>query len=358
MTARFSSTLIPTVWTVVALCALCAGCQSSPLCPPPVPNLEVPRELAKVTLPTYVIEPPDILQINTLRVVPVPPYRVGPLDALIIQATETLPDEPINAVYTVQPEGTVDLGPSYGLVQLAGMTIEEAQTAVTNQLKKILKAPRVVVALSQFRGMQQIRGDHLVRPDGTISLGSYGAVYMAGLNLDQAKEAIEAHLSQYLLKPEISVDISGFNSKVYYIIVDGAGYGQQIYRLPITGNETVLDAIGSINGLPAQASKKKVSIARPSPADICHDQILQVDWNAITDCGSTATNYQVLPGDRILVKSDSLIWLDNCLAKIYAPLERTLGVILLNNGVISSFQNIATFHSNRNGNNTGNGSIF
>jgi polysaccharide export outer membrane protein len=303
--------------------------------------MEVPRELSKVSLPTYVIEPPDILLLNTLRVVPVPPYRVGPLDALIIQATETLPDEPINAIYTVQPEGTVDLGPSYGLVQLSNMTIEEAQTAITNQLKKILKAPKVVVALSQFRGMQQIRGDHLVRLDGTISLGSYGSVYVAGLNLIQAKEAIEAHLSQYVLKPEISLDVSGYNSKVYYIIFDGAGFGQQIYRLPITGNETVLDAIGSINGLPAQACKKKVWIARPSPADLGHVQRLDVNWIEITECASTATNYQVLPGDRIFVKGDPLISFDNLLSKIYSPIERTLGVILLDNAVISSFQGIS-----------------
>lgn len=350
MTARFSGKLQSAWWVVLGFCALCTGCHSCPLCPPVVDNSEIPRELAKVSLPTYVVEPPDILLINTLRVVPLPPYRIEPLDAIIIQASDTLPDEPINAIYSVQPEGTVNLGPSYGLVQVAGMTLEEAQTAVTAQLKKLLKAPKVVVALSQFRGMQQIRGEHLVRPDGTISLGSYGSVYVAGLNLCQAKEVIEAHLAQYLLNPEISLDVSGYNSKVYYIIFDGAGYGQQIYRLPITGNETILDAIGSINGLPAQASKKKVWIARPSPAEACHDQILPVDWVAITECGSTATNYQVLPGDRIHVKGDSLICLDNWLAKIYSPIERTFGITLLGSATVRSFRN-----SGNSGNGVGGG---
>jgi polysaccharide export outer membrane protein len=342
MSARFSSKLLPAWWAVLAFCVLCTGCHSCPVCPPVLDNPEIPRELAKVSLPTYVIEPPDILLINTLRVVPLPPYRIEPLDAIIIQASDVLPDEPINAIYSVQPEGTVNLGPSYGLVQVAGMTLEEAQTAITTQLKKLLKAPKVVVALSQFRGMQQIRGEHLVRPDGTISLGSYGSVYLAGLNLVQAKAAIEAHLAQYLLNPEISLDVSGYNSKVYYIIFDGAGYGQQIYRLPITGNETVLDAIGSINGLPAQASKKKVWIARPAPAEACHDQVLPVNWIAITECGSTATNYQVLPGDRIHVKGDSLICLDNWLAKIYSPIERTFGITILGSATVHSFRNNGT----------------
>src|SRR5438045_3609145 len=116
MSARISNKLLPAWWAVLGFCALGAGCHSCPLCPPIVENPEVPRELAKVSLPTYVIEPPDVLLINTLRVVPLPPYRIEPLDAIIIQATDVLPDEPINAIYSVQPEGTVNLGPSYGLV--------------------------------------------------------------------------------------------------------------------------------------------------------------------------------------------------------------------------------------------------
>src|SRR5947199_189530 len=83
-----------------------------------------------------------------------------------------------------------------------------------------------------------------------------------------------------------------------YVIADGAGYGEQVYPFPITGSETVLDAIGKINGLPAVASKRHIWVARRSPSPDCADQILPVDWCAITQHGVTATNYQVLPGDR------------------------------------------------------------
>jgi protein involved in polysaccharide export with SLBB domain len=297
----------------------------------------LPRELAKVSLPAYVIEPPDILQIDAIRVVPLPPYRIEPLDGLLIQATGTLPNEPITGVYPVAPEGTVNLGGAYGQVRVAGMTIEEAQEEITRHLKQILKAPRVVVALAQFRGMQQIRGEHLVRPDGTISLGSYGAVYVTGMTIPQAKCAIEDHLAQFLLNPEISLDVSGFNSKVYYIVIDGAGYGQQIIRLPITGNETVLDAIGQINGLPAVASTKRIWVARPAPAEKCGLQILPVDWCGIVD-GATATNYQILPGDRVHVKADKLIALDNLLAKVISPIERVFGITLLGSVTVQSLQ--------------------
>ena len=52
------------------------------------------------------------------------------------------------------------------------------------------------MALAQFRGMQQIRGEHLVRPDGTISLGTYGCVYVAGMTLAQVKMPVEQHLCE------------------------------------------------------------------------------------------------------------------------------------------------------------------
>ena len=317
-------------------CPACAG-GGGPGGPgmPGSPYGPIPRELDKVSLPDYIVEPPDILMIDTVRGMPLPPYRIEPLDALQIQVTNALPSEPIAGIYIVEPEGTVNLGLSYGAVPVAGLTLEQARAAITNQIRRVLTNPQVVVALAQTRGLQQlVRGEHLVRPDGTISLGVYGCVYLAGLNLCQAREAVEHALSRFLLNPQVSLDVLGFNSKVYYIIFDGGGYGQQVYRLPITGNETVLDAIGLVNGLPAVASKKKIWVARPAPADSGCDQVLPVDWAAITQGGSTATNYQLLPGDRIYVKADPWICFNNAVAKVLGPFERPLGFGLLTESVI------------------------
>lgn len=205
------------------------------------------------------------------------------------------------------------------------------------RLKKVLKNPQVSVSLAQSRGSQQIRGDHLVRPDGTISLGLYGSVNVVGMTLQNAKLAIEQHLSQYLYKPEVSVDVYAYNSKVYYVITDGGGAGEQVIRVPATGNETVLDAISQINGLPAVASKERIWIARPAPVSQSPDQILPVDWCGITRSGQTATNYQVMPGDRIYVMAQPLITTDTYLARLIAPVERIFGIILLGNNAIQSF---------------------
>jgi len=253
----------------------------------------VRTKLNKVSHPPYTIAPPDILVIDALRLIPKPPYKVEPLEILLIQVTGTLPKQDINGPFVVGPDGTINLGYGYGSVRVAGLTLEQIQLAIRTHLGNIIQGPQVSVALAQFRGMQQTRGEHLVRQDGTISLGTYGSVYVAGLTLGQAKWAIEQHLTKWLLNPEISIDVAAYNSKVYYVITDGGGYGQQVYRFPITGNETVLDAIAMIQGLPLVASKHRIWVARPAPDCVGCDQVLPVDWNAMTQGGSVRTNYQL-----------------------------------------------------------------
>jgi polysaccharide export outer membrane protein len=312
------------------------------------PVRPLPTELAMESHPPYVIEPPDVLWIDTIQMVPRSPYTVQALDVLLLRATNTLPNQPIDGAYTVSPDGRLNLGFSYGSCQVTGMSVEKAQEAVRAHLDKVLANPQIALSLGQFRGVQQVRGEHLVKADGTISLGSYGSVYVTGMTLQSAKVAIEHHLVKYVQDPEVSVDVFAFNSKAYYVIADGGGYGQIVLRFPITGKETVLDAIGQIQGLPAVSSQRRIWVARPAPADHCCLQILPVDWQAIVQGGSTATNYQLFPGDRVYVKADCLITIDNWLAKALAPVERIFGITLLGTATVRTIE----------GNNFNNGGII
>jgi polysaccharide export outer membrane protein len=217
---------------------------------------DAPRELSKISLPDYIIEPPDVL---------------------LIEALNSLPE-------------------------------------------------------------QEIAGEHLVRPDGSVGLGLYGNVHVAGLTLDQARTAIEQHLTPRIRDARVSLDVVAFNSKVYYVITDGGGYGEQVVRLPVTGSETVLDAISQISGLPSVASKRHIWIARPSPNGISPTQTLPIDWIGITTRGEVETNYQLLPGDRIYVQADRLVTIDSFVTKVISPFERVFGFTLLGNATVRAAQ--------------------
>lgn len=306
------------------------------------PQSNMPRELAMTTLPPYRIAPPDILTISAIRVIPRAPYHLSPFDVVSIQCFNSLPDVPISGAYTIEPGGVINFGLPYGSVMVGGLTVEDARKVIAEQLAEVLRDPVVTVSLAQIAAGQEIAGEHLVAQDGTVTLGSYGSVYVAGMTKDEARAAIETHLSAYLTAPQVAVDVFAYNSKVYYVITEGAGLGDQVVRFPVTGNETVLDAIAQVQGLQSMSSKR-IWIARPTPG--CDTpEVLPVDWDAITGMGVAATNYQILPGDRIFIAEDKLVAADTMLGKLLSPVERILGVTLLGSNAVNSIQGRGQFY--------------
>jgi len=338
-------------------CLLCAGCRSvaprpvhtnAPLWIPP----DAPRELDKVILPIYTIEPPDVLSIDAINIVPRSPYYLKTGDRIELYVEGVFPEQPIGRKvpigdaepyaeqtiyeqYMIESGGIVHLGPRYGSVRIAGKTVEDARLAIEKHLQtRSVANPKATLFLRETVGKQQIIDEHLVGPDGTVTLGSYGSVSVVGKTVAEAKAAIEAHLSQFLEAPEVSVVVFAFNSKVYYVITQGAGLGDAVVRFPVMGNETVMDAISGINGLTA-ASSARIWIARPGKNAAGCDQILPVDWLGITQRGDVATNYQLLPGDRVYVAEDKWIAFDQAVSKFTSPLERIMGFTLLGTGTVT-----------------------
>lgn len=297
----------------------------------------MPRELAKTALPEYIIEPPDILLIDALKVVPKPPYRVHTLDSLLVQVKGALPEFPIDGVYSVESGGVINFGQPYGSVKVVGMTLEEARDAVETHLSESLTQPDVSLQLGETIGAQQIAGEHLVGPDGKVSLGTYGKVFVAGLTQEEARTAIETQLAKRLEDPEVSVEVFAYNSKFYYVYTQGAGLGDGLLKFSITGNETVLDAIAEIQGLDT-VSSKRIWISRPAPDVEGGHLILPVDWEAITELGSASTNYQLMPGDRVFVAEDPLVAVDTIVSKVISPFERVAGFVSLGTQTVSGIR--------------------
>jgi polysaccharide export outer membrane protein len=294
----------------------------------------VPRELQKVAFPEHLIAPPDVLLISGVRLMPRSPYALEPLDSVYIRVTNTPPEDPIDGVYPIEPDGRLQLGASYGTLIAAGKTVEQIRQEIETLMKPKIRAFQVTVHLVQTRAQQLIAGEHLVQPDGKVDLGIYGSVYVAGMTTEVARQLIETALAKYFDRPQVTVKMAAFNSNVYYIVTDGGGLGEQVYRLPATGGETVLDAMSYINGLPAVASRKRIWIARPGPN---HDsQILPVDWVGLTRGAATATNYQMMPGDRIYVQAQPIITADVTIARFLSPVERIFGITLLGNAVVEA----------------------
>jgi polysaccharide export outer membrane protein len=176
-----------------------------------------------------------------------------------------------------------------------------------------------------------ISGERLVRPDGTVSLGFYGDVHVAGLTLPEIKEKIIRHLRRFIndqtlglvetdengepkIDPQtekpilikdlkrtdrVFVDVTAYNSEFYYI------QGEVVFpgRVNFTGNETILDVLTFVGGLLPSADRSKIRLIRSFPKG-SPVEVLPIDYEEITMGTDSSTNYQLLPGDRLVVPRD------------------------------------------------------
>lgn len=145
--------------------------------------------------------------------------------------------------------------------------------------------------------------DQTVLPDGTIDLGRYGRLLVAGKTLEQIESDVRSAVAALEKTPsEINVRLVNAQSAVYYVLgeVNSAG------SFPLIGNETVLDAILTAGGLTDRASPCNIILARPSGPHSCRT-VIPICYRHITQQGDTATNYQIMPGDRVYVATRSLM---------------------------------------------------
>ncbi|MBN2024789.1 MAG: polysaccharide biosynthesis/export family protein [Pirellulales bacterium] len=248
--------------------------------------------------PLYVIEPPDVLQIELRDLLPKLPQRMSAFDILTLRITGTniLPRE-----YLVDRDGAFDFGPGFGTVDVAGKTLDEFKAAVTERFRDVLDDPSVSVELARSTRFPPISGHYLVGPDGTVNLRQYGVVHVAGKTIAEAAQTLEKHLGATLYDPRVTVEVTAFNSKVYYVLSKGAaGRGDNVIRVPWTGSDTVLDAIAQASNRESIAGKY-IWILRPTPG---REVVLPVDLEALARDATTAANIELLPGDRVII-SDS-----------------------------------------------------
>ncbi len=105
----------PAGWQFWHCCAVC-GCQTVRTPEEKIANGNIPREFQKVSMPDYVLEPPDLV---------------------IVEVLEALPGRPISGERLVRPDGKISLG-FYGDVYVAGLTMPEVKEKIVLHLRKYL----------------------------------------------------------------------------------------------------------------------------------------------------------------------------------------------------------------------------
>jgi polysaccharide biosynthesis/export protein len=157
----------------------------------------------------------------------------------------------------------------------------------------------LLVASTDLDSPVRIPGDQPVLPDGTIALGKYGRLIVAGKPLDEIEAMVRSQIQAQSATPiSISVRLASRQSTIFYVLGEVNSPG----AFPLSGRETVLDGILAAGGLNDRASRRDIIVSRPTRPGDCR-VVLPVCYREIVQLGDTTTNYQLMPGDRIFVPS-------------------------------------------------------
>lgn len=140
-------------------------------------------------------------------------------------------------------------------------------------------------------------------------------VYAEGLTIDEIRTAIENKLSAYIERPFVSVFITEFNSKKFYILGEiGAG----IYPIGAT-SITLMDALYAA-GLPSEgiAAMRRVQIITPHET---HPINRWVNVYAILYKGRMEHNITIEPGTIIYVPSTILTKMSRMIRQVSVTIE-------------------------------------
>lgn len=157
-------------------------------------------------------------------------------------------------------------------------------------------------------GQPDMSGELRVATDGTLTIPLARAVKVAGLTLDQARDAIIADLSQgYLRNPQVILDISTFASR--QVAVSGGVQKPSSYPL-VAGQTTVSRVLLDAGGL-VDPNAPEAQIWRDEGGA---RQVIRVDLERLRR-GDPAADVPLVPGDQVYVPLADQVFVDGQVGK-------------------------------------------
>lgn len=138
-----------------------------------------------------------------------------------------------------------------------------------------------------------LSGAMLVRPDGMISIPLLGDVLASGKTPLKLADEITEKLKKFIQDPNVTVTLTGMNSKRVYMIGEIGKSGP----LEMTPGMTLLQAIATAGGLAPYANSKKIYILRN---DGGKQKKIPVQYKQALR-GDSSLNLVLIPGDTIVV---------------------------------------------------------
>ena len=117
--------------------------------------------------------------------------------------------------------------------------------------------------LSTMAGNTQ-NSPYVVRPDGKVSFPLIGDVETTGKTVTQFREELTSRFSQYLIEPQITVNVVKLGTTRVYVLGEIKKPG--LYELE--KSHRVIDALAKAEGFTEKAAKKNVFLVRAGSTEV------------------------------------------------------------------------------------------
>jgi polysaccharide export outer membrane protein len=150
----------------------------------------------------------------------------------------------------------------------------------------------------QYRYTPEYNQTAALQPDGFISLQLVGLVKLAGLTLDEAREALIERASTRLREPEISIILKDFEKPHFIVGGEVASPG----RFELRGRTTAIEAIMIAGGFKSPSAKhSQVILFRRIDEKTGETRILNLKEMMNTNAPKLEEDMVLRPGDMLLV---------------------------------------------------------
>ncbi len=192
-------------------------------------------------------------------------------------------------------------------------------------------APPDVVAIASKR-VKELNGiSQAIRSDGRITVPLLGNVFVAGRTPEEVSADMEAMAREYYQDADVTLTVTGYNSKKIYVFGEVAARGPLAYN----GSNTILGTLAVCQ--PTRlADPARVQILRPS-TDGNEIRRMTVDLNAMVQNGDRRLDAVLEEGDIVFVPPNQLAKVGLAMQQLMLPLQPISQVVQAPVDIAESF---------------------
>jgi polysaccharide export outer membrane protein len=142
---------------------------------------------------------------------------------------------------------------------------------------------------------QEFNGNHLIRPDGRITVNLVGEVMAAGLTPEELTDSLREKIKKYLVDPDVTISVLAINSKRFFIQGEVNRPGE--YKLVVPTK--VLEALVNAGGFRDFAKTKDIVVIREEGGET---KRVHFNYKDVIRGRHLDQNIFLKPGDIIVVR--------------------------------------------------------